>query len=79
MVRQRHPPATDNPPWAKNKLTRLKISGQKIMLCGAFDVIPNDYDADTTFLYIDRLNDYFKIKYDAWHQAILSVNPSLTL
>jgi Cdc6-like AAA superfamily ATPase len=57
----------------KNKLTRLKISGQKIMLCGAFDVIPNDYDSDTTFLYIDRLNDYFKIKYDAWHQAILSV------
>ena len=47
-----------------NKLTKLKIEGKNIKLYGTYDHIATDYDAEATFLFIDRLNTYFKIKYD---------------
>ena len=47
-----------------NKLTKMKIEGKNIKLYGTYDYIENDYDAESTYLLIDRLNTFFKIKYD---------------
>ena len=48
----------------KNKLTKLIISGQNIQIVGTYDNYPTDYSALATFTYIDRLNSYYRIKYD---------------
>lgn len=47
-----------------NKLTKMKIEGKNIKIYGTYDYIDNEYDAESTYLFIDRLNTFFKIKYD---------------
>ena len=58
----------------KNKLTKLKISGSKIQIVGTYDTYPSDYSALTTFNYIDRLNSYYRIKYDLANRVIDTLN-----
>ncbi len=56
-----------------NKLTKLKICGFGIQIFGTYDQYPTDYSALATFTYIDRLNSYFRIKYDLTKKVLNSI------
>lgn len=58
----------------KNKLTQLKISGANLAILNLYDSMPSDYNADGVFTYINRLNEYYKIKYDLGQKVIASKN-----
>ena len=57
-----------------NKLTELKISGNNVRICGLYENIPFDYNADGVFTYINRLNEYYRIKYDVARIVSESIN-----
>lgn len=57
-----------------NKLTELKISGNNVRICGLYENIPSDYNADGVFTYINRLNEYYRIKYDVARIVSESIN-----
>lgn len=43
--------------------SKLKIRGVRVRIFSMYDTIPSDYSASMTYLYISRLDSYFKLKY----------------
>lgn len=61
-----------------NNLTQLKIQGSNVSIVGLYDNVPNDYNAEAVFQYIDRLNTYFRIKYELNRKAESFIKTSAT-